>query len=240
MTNYSLVTVSKGEIKTVDAFIKTANSIGHNMKALCVSAYTFLNDDDKEVVKDFTARVMDELNYSNATLSQMKFTGEMYAEYNDFFKDFSYTNTYEFRKLINRLEVIDEAHIKHALIALGNFTNSRLGDDIEKCVEYLSALSQKALRDIINKYCDFLDGKVVEVNKEDVKEVTEEEVEKTEETTAPTEEVIEEVNEHIYSVTDDELNAIISALVNIDMNSTKKNIANEINNVTVMVDKLMK
>ena len=232
MTNYSLVTVSKGEIKTVDAFIKTANSIGHNIKSLCVSAYTFLNDDDKEVVKDFTARVMDELNYSNSTLSQMKFTGEMYAEYNDFFKDFSYTNTYEFRKLINKLEVIDEAHIKHAIIALGNFTNSRLGDDIEKCVDYLSALSQKTLRDIINKYCDFLEGKVVEVKKEDVKEVTEE--------SAPTVEVIEEVNEHIYSVTDDELNAIISALVNIDMNSTKKNIANEINNVAVMVDKLMK
>ena len=233
MANYSLVTVLKGEIKTVDAFIKTANSIGHNMKALCVSAYTFLNDDDKEVVKDFTARVMDELNYSNSTLSQMKFTGEMYAEYNDFFKDFSYTNTYEFRKLINKLEVVDEAHIKHMLIALGNFTNSRLGDNIEKCVEYLSALSQKTLRGIINKYCDFLDGKVVEVKKEDVKEVTEEEAEETEE-------VIEEVNEHIYNVTDDELNAIISALVNIDMNSTKKNIANEINNVAVMIDKLMK
>ena len=240
MTNYSLVTVSKGQIKTVDGFIKTANSIGHNMKALCVSAYSFLTNDDKELVKEFQSKVMDELGYSTATLSQMKFTGEMYAEYNDFFKDFSYTNTYEFRKLINRLEVIDDAHIKHALIALGNFTNSRLGDDVEKCVDYLSALSQKTLRDIINKYCDFLDGKVVEVKKEDVKEVTEEEAEETEETTAPTEEVIEEVNEHIYSVTDDELNAIISALVNIDMNSTKKNISASINDVAEMVNNLMK
>lgn len=231
MSNYSLVTVSKGEIKSVDAFIKNYNAIGHNMKALAVSAYKFLTSEDKEVKKDFQCRVRDELGFSNATESNLKTCGYLYT-LSDAFEKFAYTNVIYFKKAVEALEVIDEAHINKMIEDIAKFACSTIDDGVENAVEFLVSLSQKELKNVIEKYLSKDVVEVVEAN-----EVEATEVEATEDVT---EEVIEDVNSHTFTVTDDELNAIISALVNIDMNSTKKNIANEINNVAVMVDELMK
>ena len=72
MKNFELVTIKKGEIKTVDAFIKSFNAVGSNMRALSVSAYKFLTDDNVEVRKEFKTRCLDELNMSNASISFLK------------------------------------------------------------------------------------------------------------------------------------------------------------------------
>ena len=52
---YELTTISKGTIKTVDSFIKNFNAIGANMKALSVSAYKFLTDENKDVKIEYLA-----------------------------------------------------------------------------------------------------------------------------------------------------------------------------------------
>ena len=232
MSNYSLVRVSKGEIKSVDAFIKNYNAIGHNMKALAVSAYKFLTSEDKEVKKDFQCRVRDELGFSNATESNLKTCGYLYT-LSDVFEKFAYTNVIYFKKAVEALEVIDDAHINKMIEDIAKFASSTIEDGVENAVEFLTSLSQKELKNVIEKY---ISKDVVEVVEAD--EVETDEVEATED--AVSDEVIEEVNAHTFTVTDDELNAIIGALVNIDMNSTKKNIANAINEVAVMVDALMK
>lgn len=215
MSNYSVITISKGEVKSIDGYIKLANAIGHNMKALTVSAYRFMNAENKDEVIEFKTRVMDELGYSNTTLSQMKFTGKMYVEFEEWFKDFPYTNTYEFRRLINkdRLEAIDEAHVKHVLIAVANYSKSSLGDDIDKCVEYLLTLSQKELRNVIMKYCDFLDGKVIEgetPKKEEPKK--EEPVENDGAENEDVEEVYEDEEATFYNIIDDDMTKLFEVL----------------------------
>ena len=233
MANYSLVTISKGEIKTIDSFIKNFNAIGANMKALAVSAYGFLTDENKEVRKDFKTRVLEELNMSNSTLSFLKYTGELYL-LNDYFSRFAYTNVYYFKKPVDKLEAKDDAHIEQMFRKIANFSNSRCGEDVDACVNYLVSLSQKELRNVIDKFLASLEVK------EELEETAEDTAEETEvvseDTAEETEEVSEDTSEdaeveyddpRIYMYKDDIENTLkILADINGDM--TKKDIITEV------------
>ena len=173
MANFELIAVRKGEIKTIDAFINNFNAMGANMKALAVSAYSFLTHEDKEVRKEFSTRCLDELGLSNPTQSQLKWTGYLYT-LNDWFSGFAYTNVYYFKKLVDRLETVDNAHIEAMFKKLANFCNSNLGEDIELCVTFLTEMTQKELRNAIAKYIDWLDKGTEEVTEEASEEETEE------------------------------------------------------------------
>lgn len=223
MANYSLVTVSKGEIKTIDSFIKNFNAIGANMKALAVSAYGFLTDENKEVRKDFKTRVLEELNMSNSTLSFLKYTGELYL-LNDYFSRFAYTNVYYFKKPVDKLEVKDDAHIEQMFRKIANFSNSRCGEDVDTCVDYLVSLSQKELRNVIDKFLASLEVK--EELEETAEETTEEDTEETAEETTE-DDTMEYDDPRIYMYKDDIENTLkILADINGDM--TKKDIMTEV------------
>ena len=234
MANYSLVTVSKGEIKNSDAWIKAYNSVGHNLTVLAVTAYKMYElEEDKEKRIQFKTDVLDRTSLGDSSFTNLKDAGWLFT-IDDRFSLFSYTNVIYFKKLVKALEKVDEAHITKMFNDLATFCNSYVDGD---GATFLASLSQKELRNAIDK---FIKGekkkeeKPVEAKKEEnpVEELEVEVVEDSEE--------VEEINNHLITVTDDELNAIISSLLAIDMNSTKKNIANEINNVAVMVDALMR
>lgn len=210
MANFSLVTVKKGNITTVDGFIKTFNTIGHNMKALAVSAYGFLTSEDKELSIEFGKRVRDELNMSKATLSNLRTAGWLYT-LSDVFEKFSYTNVVLFKKNVEELKdengVIDMAVLNKFIEELALSSNSKLTHDIDNYVNYLSGLSQKDLKHIIEVY----NTPIAEATVEDVTEDTEEAVEEdTEEAVEETEEAVEEAK--FYNIIDDDFVEIMHDL----------------------------
>ena len=214
---YSIITVSKGTINTVDSFIKYFRSIGHNMKALAVSAYNLYNSDDVEVKKEFKIKVKDELNMSDTTLSQLKNAGYLY-QLHDGFSHFSYTNVVEFMKMIklfNKDEIeINDANIEKMFRDLALFSNSHLIteeeiDEInEIAINYLAECSQKVLRGIIEKFIKSLETDDTPVETE----------EDTEEDTEDTEDVIDEEVEqaHFYNIIDEDFDGIMYALKRAD------------------------
>ena len=176
MANFSLVTVKKGNITTVDGFIKTFNTIGHNMKALAVSAYGFLTSEDKELSIEFGKRVRDELKMSKATLSNLRTAGWLYS-LNDYFENFAYTNVVLFKKNVEELEEVNDITLGVMLREIAQLSNSQLSDDVNECVDYLTELSQKDLKHLIEVY----NTPIAEATVEDVAEETEEAVEEAEE-----------------------------------------------------------
>ena len=185
MANFSLVTVKKGNITTVDGFIKTFNTIGHNMKALAVSAYGFLTSEDKELSIEFGKRVRDELKMSKATLSNLRTAGWLYS-LNDYFENFAYTNVVLFKKNVEELEEVNNATLGMMLREIAQLGNSQLSDDVNECVEYLTQLSQKDLKHIIEVY----NTPIAEATVEDVEDDTEEAVEDTEEAVAEARQIL--------------------------------------------------
>lgn len=200
MANFSLVTVKKGNITTVDGFIKTFNTIGHNMKALAVSAYGFLTSEDKELSIEFGKRVRDELKMSKATLSNLRTAGWLYS-LNDYFENFAYTNVVLFKKNVEELEEVNDATLGMMLREIAQISNSKLSDDVNECVEYLTQLSQKDLKHIIEVY----NTPVAEATVKDVDDTEEVVEEDAEEVVEDAEEVVEEA--HQILVMEDDLEA---------------------------------
>lgn len=220
MANFSLVTVKKGNITTVDGFIKTFNTIGHNMKAIAVSAYEFLTSEDKELSIEFGKRVRDELNMSKATLSNLRTAGWLYT-LSDVFEKFSYTNVVLFKKNVEELKdengVIDMAVLNKFIEELALSSNSRLTHDIDNYVNYLSGLSQKDLKHIIEVY----NTPIAEATIKDVEEEAVEE-EAVEEEVVEEEAVEEEVRQIL--VLEEDLNAWKSMLGCLRKEMTKEEI----------------
>lgn len=176
-----LVTVSKGEIKNVDGFIKTFRSVGHNMKVLAISGYEFMTNDDKELSIEFGKRVRDELGMSKATLSTLRTAGYLY-KLNDNFLPFSYTNVVAFKKVVKKLEdseLLTEANINKTLIDIARFADSQQPEEVTTCAEFLASLSQKNLESIITKFLKSVDGKDTE-EKEETEDVIDLELEEVE------------------------------------------------------------
>ena len=199
MANFSLVTVKRGNITTVDGFIKTFNTIGHNMKALAVNAYGFLTSEDKELSIEFGKRVRDELKMSEATLSNLRTAGWLYT-LNDYFENFAYTNVILFKKNVEELEEVNDATLGMMLREIAQLSNSQLSDDVNECVDYLTELSQKDLKHIIEVY----NTPIVEATVEDAEE-TEEAVEED-----VTEEAVEEAT--FYNIIDDDFSEIMDTI----------------------------
>ena len=176
-----LVTVSKGEIKSVDGFIKAFRSVGHNMKVLAISGYEFMTNEDKELSIEFGKRVRDELGMSKATLSNLRTAGYLY-KLNDNFLPFSYTNVVAFKKVVKKLEdseLLTEANINKTLIDIARFADSQQPEEVTNCAEFLSSLSQKNLESIIAKFLKSVDGKDTEET-EETEDVIDLELEETE------------------------------------------------------------
>lgn len=190
MANYSLMTVKKGNITTVDGFIKTFNTIGHNMKVLAVSAYGFLTNEDKELSIEFGKRVRDELKMSKATLSNLRTAGWLYT-LNVYFENFAYTNVVLFKKNVEELEEVNDITLGVMLREIAQISNSQLSDDVNECVEYLTQLSQKDLKHIIEVY----NTPIAEATVEDVEEAVEDAEEAVEDTEEAVEEVVEEAHQ---------------------------------------------
>ena len=207
MANYDLITIRKGEIKTIDSFINSFNAIGSNMKAICVSAFKFMTSDDKDLKIEFQKRVFDELNLSPATLSQMKNSGMLYL-LDDRFSEFAYTNVVYFKKVIDAMDEVNENTLTHMFEELAKYHNSRI---TEGFVESLVELSQKELRNLIDKYLTKDD------KEEDTTGETEETEDETEETTeeTPSDEEINEVNIHYVTFIDDDINTVLEKLTEI-------------------------
>ena len=202
---YELTTISKGTIKTVDAFIKNFNAIGANMKALSVSAYKFLTDENKDVKIDFQKRVMDELKMSKTTLSFLKTAGYLYL-LDERFGKFAYTNVIYFKKAIDYFTdknsvAVNEDTLSTMFEEIAKLHNSRI---TENYVESLVELSQKELKNLIEKYVSRETSKVEENEEEPTKEVTEE--------------VTEEEQAKFYSIIDDDFNEVMSLLTEIKNN----------------------
>ena len=240
MANFSLVTVSRGEIKNVDGFIKTFNSIGHNMKVLAVSAYGFLTSEDKELSIEFGKRVRDELNMSKATLSNLRTAGWLYS-LSDIFEKFSYTNVVLFKKNVEELKdengIIDMANLYKFIVELALTADSRielkcedLGDDAIQSSYFLSSLSQKDLKHIIEVY----NTPIAEATIEDVEEDIEAVEEDTEEAIEDTEEAVEEVRQIL--VLEEDLNAWKYMLGCLRKEMTKDEIFKTIEAVTLNMD----
>lgn len=227
--NYELVTVKKGTITTVDGFIKSFNAIGHNMKALSVSAYNFLTSDNVELKKDFQIKVMDELKMTRATMTYMKTAGWLYR-LDRVFDNFSYTNVIYFKKAIdyynnNKLrydipsdcdfldngtdELKEYVHsqIEKMLIEISMIHDSRV-ETIDDAIESLKNLSQKDLRSLIDKYVSHDTEETEETEEETEEETTED----TTEDVTPSDEEITEVNLHLLTYTDDEINSILDLI----------------------------
>ena len=222
MANFSLVTVSKGEIKSVDGFIKTFNSIGHNMKVLAVSAYNFMTSDDKDLSIEFGKRVCDELNMSKATLSNLRTAGWLYS-LTDSFEKFSYTNVILFKKNVEALEAIDDAHISQMFQMIALFANSNLADLYESdeeatnaCVDFLASLSQKELKNVIDKFnAPVVDAEVIEEAPEESEPVEVEDVEEAK----------------FYNIIDDDYKFMVDMLVTANEKMSKKELVERINEV---------
>ena len=207
MEKFEMVTIRKGEVKTVKAFIENFNAIGANMKALSVSAYKFLTDENVETHKEFKIKCMDELHMSKTTLSFLKTAGWLYLLDTHFY-EFPYTNVAFFKKAIEYYENRNgvkfeigsaETFVKHMLQEIAKYHNPYCNDGIDECVDELTALSQKELKNLIDKYVSHEtsdDGVEVETTDDgDEVETTDEE--------------IEEVNKHMISLLDDDVNNIV-------------------------------
>lgn len=223
-----LVTVSKGEIKNVDGFIKAFRSVGHNMKVLAISGYEFMTNEDKELSIEFGKRVRDELGMSKATLSNLRTAGYLY-KLNDNFLPFSYTNVVAFKKVVKKLEdgeLLTEANINKTLIDIARFADSQQPEEVTTCAEFLASLSQKNLESIITKFLKSVDGKDTEEKEEETEE-TAEETEETEDVIDLELEDVEYDDPRITMYKDDIVNTlnILEAITN-DM--TKKDIMTEI------------
>ncbi len=231
--NFELVTIKKGEIKTVDAFIKSFNAVGYNMRALSVSAYKFLTDENIEVRKEFKTRCLDELNMSSASISFLKTSGMLYST-SDVFYDFPYTNVVLFKKAIdhyieknypNKLawEFVDDDICENVICELAKLHYSRVDEnDTEECKLQLLALSQKELRHLVDVYAS---DKVVEDTSEDTSEdATEDTIEDTSEDSTPTDEEMEEVNSHYITYIDDDIYEIISMLSDVNIKMSKQSL----------------
>lgn len=235
---YELTTISKGTIKTVDSFIKNFNAIGANMKALSVSAYKFLTDENKDVKIEFQKRVMDELKMSKTTLSFLKTAGYLYL-LDDRFSEFAYTNVIYFKKAIEYFTKKNDCEVNEKTLStmfeeIALFSNSHLTKEDENYINYLVGLSQKELKNLIDKYVSRETLEEEETEEEPTEEVTEEDT--TEETT---EEVNEEEQAKFYSIIDDDYNDIISTLETI-MNSPKMSKVEMLTNIKKVYDTLVK
>ena len=232
MANFSLVTVSRGEIKSVDGFINTFNSIGHNMKVLAVSAYGFMTSDDKELSIEFGKRVRDELHMSKSTLSNLRASGWLYS-LSDVFEKFSYTNVVLFKKNVEELkdenENIGMYNLYKFIVDLAIMADSRLdlkcedlADDAIVASDFLASLSQKELKNLIDTYnTPVEEAKIVEESEEATEEV-EEETEDEE-----IEEAVEYDDPRITMYKDDIVNTL-NILGGITTDMTKNDIIKEI------------
>lgn len=241
MANYELVTMRKGEIKSVDSFITNFKTIGANMKALCVSAFNFLTSEDKEVVKDFRCRVIDELNMSKTALSFMKTAGRLYLM-NDIFSEFPYTNVVLFNNAIkafkSRNEGVedDEVIVSHVFEDLAKLHNSNVSDGLDNYKECLLGLSQKELRHLIDIYSKDDEPEVVEDDSTE-SESTEDDSEDTDEVI--NDEVIEEVNDHIITFYDEEIDSIIGLIDSVIENpkASKQTMIDALNDIRSILNK---
>ena len=232
---YELTTISKGTIKTVDSFIKNFNAIGASMKVLSVSAYKFLTDENKDVKIEFQKRVMDELKMSKTTLSFLKTAGYLYL-LDDRFSEFAYTNVIYFKKAIDYFTKKNDVEINEDTLTtmfeeIAKLHNSRLTDNF---VKTLVELSQKELKNLIEKYVSRETLEEEENEEETTEEVTEEDT--SEETT---EEVNEEEQAKFYSIIDDDYNDIITTLETI-MDSPKMSKVEMLTNIKKVYDTLSK
>lgn len=224
---YELTTISKGTIKTVDSFIKNFNAIGANMKALSVSAYKFLTDENKDVKIEFQKRVMDELKMSKTTLSFLKTAGYLYT-LDERFGEFAYTNVIYFKKALDYFTKKNEVEPTEEVITtmfedIAKYHNSRIKENF---VDSLVELSQKELKNLIDKY----------VSRETSEEV--EEMEESGDTTEDTTEEVEEseANESIeqakfYSIIDEDMNAIMDCLNEINDKMSKVEIMKRVSTI---------
>ena len=214
MNKFELVTICKGEIKTIDAFIQNFNSIAHNMKALSVTTYNFLSSDDKEFVKEFRLRTMDELNMSNATITNLKNAGMMYT-LSDRFEKFGYTNVIYF---VNAIKFFNDKYnvvitedtqelIDKMLLELVQVHKSRI-EDVEKGIEELLKLNQKELKHLIDVYTT-TGVEVVEAEEESEEESEDESEEEVEEV---------EIVDNKLTYLDDDINGIITMITEIEEN----------------------
>lgn len=227
MANYELTTISKGTIKTVDSFIKNFNAIGANMKALSVSAYKFLTDENKDVKIEFQKRVMDELKMSKTTLSFLKTAGYLYT-LDERFGEFAYTNVIYFKKALDYFTKKNEVEPTEEVITtmfkdIAKYHDSRINENF---VDSLVELSQKELKNLIDKY----------VSRETSEEV--EEVEESEDTTEDTTEEVEEseANESLeqakfYSIIDEDMNTIMDCLNEINDKMSKVEIMKRVTTI---------
>ena len=216
---YELTTISKGTIKTVDSFIKNFNAIGANMKALSVSAYKFLTDENKDVKIEFQKRVMDELKMSKTTLSFLKTAGYLYT-LDERFGEFAYTNVIYFKKALDYFTKKNEVEPTEEVITtmfedIAKYHNSRIKENF---VDSLVELSQKELKNLIDKY-------VSRETSEEVEEDTTEEVEESEDTTEEVEQA------KFYSIIDEDMNAIMNCLNEINDKMSKVEIMKRVSTI---------
>ena len=216
MANYELITIKKGEIKSVDSFIKNFNAIGANMKALSVSAYKFLTSEDKELKKDFQIRVMDELGMTKATLSYLKTAGWLYL-LDDRFSEFAYTNVIYFKKAINYFTEKHDVEINEETITtlFRELATLHISTLTEGYVESLVELSQKELNNLINKY-------IAEKVEPEATEEVEPEV---------TEEAEPEVEASFYNIIDEDYFYILDLLRTVTNKSSKTDLLDRMNKI---------
>lgn len=240
MANYELVTMRKGEIKSVDSFIINFKTIGANMKALCVSAFNFLTSEDKEVVKDFRCRVIDELNMSKATLSFMKTAGRLYLM-NDIFAEFPYTNVVLFDNAIKAFKshnevTDDDTIVYHVFEDLAKLHSSTVSEGLDNYKECLLGLSQKELKHLIDIYSKDDEPEVVEDYSTE-SESAEDDSEDNDEVID--DEVIDEVNDHIVTYLDDEIDSIICLIDSVIENpkASKQTMIDALNDIKRVLNK---
>ena len=231
MANYELITISKGTIKTVDSFIKNFNAIGANMKALSVSAYKFLTDENKDVKIEFQKRVMDELNMSKSTLSFLKTAGWLYL-LDERFDMFAYTNVVYFKKVVEMLDEINDANLTRMFEDLATFHNSYI---TEKFVESLAELSQKDLRNLIDKFVASHETEVEETEDEETEDDTD--VEETEYDT-DVEETEDEEQARFYSIIDEDYEILMNTICEINDKMSKVEIMNRVAKIKDIVERM--
>lgn len=233
---YELTTISKGTIKTVDSFIKNFNAIGANMKALSVSAYKFLTDENKDVKIEFQKRVMDELKMSKTTLSFLKTAGYLYL-LDERFGEFAYTNVIYFKKALDYFTKKNEVEANEKTLSkmfeeIALFSNSHLTKEDENYINYLVGLSQKELKNLIEKY----------VSRETL-ETDEgiEEVEESEDTTEEVEETPENTVEEqaqFYSIIDEDFDILYNTICEINDKMSKLEIMERVAKAKGMLERI--
>ena len=226
---YELTTISKGTIKTVDSFIKNFNAIGANMKALSVSAYKFLTDENKDVKIEFQKRVMDELKMSKTTLSFLKTAGYLYT-LDERFGEFAYTNVIYFKKALDYFTKKNEVETTEEVITtmfedIAKYHNSRIKENF---VDSLVELSQKELKNLIDKY----------VSRETSEEVKESEDTTEEDTTEDTTEEVTEEQAKFYSIIDDDFDILYDTVCEITDKMSKIEIMNRVAKVKDMLERI--